>query len=116
MNDIPVNKIPAETLDKAAVEGAAGLIGGGEVEGEVEGAVLRGTDVSKLMALQHSAWASTVASTHFSEESWLFQFARYSPPQVKSDPKPSSEIAVLSVEAIYSLSAHKEQEVPLTGL
>lgn len=121
MNDILVNKIPAETKDKAAVEGA-GLIGG-EVEGtgligggEVEGAVLRGTDVSKLMALQHSAWASTVASTHFSEESWLFQFARYSPPHVKSDPKPSSEIAVLSVEAIYSLSAHKEQEVPLTGL
>ena len=112
-----------ETKDKAiegagligaAVDGAAGL--NGVDVGSDEGTVLRGTDGLIFKALQHSAWASTVASTHLSDESRNSLLTMFSPAHVKSDPKPSSEIAVLSVEAIYSLSAHKEQEVPLTGL
>ena len=75
---IPVNQIAAETKDKAFGEGAV------ESKGEV-----------LLLALQHAARASSVASTHLSDESWLARFASYSPPHVKSDPKPSSEIGIM---------------------
>ena len=105
---VTVNQIAAETKDKAFGEGA-GLIGA-EVDaaaglngvdvGSDEGTLLRGTDVLIFKALQHSAWASTVASTHLSDESRNSLLTMFSPAHVKSDPKPSREIAVVSVSEI----------------